>query len=74
MIFKKTQEGLSPLAFHLPLTISTGSLVVGSTEELVVGSTEELVCSKVVGSILVLDSKLVCMAVGSMDRDRSSSL
>lgn len=51
-----------------------GSMAVGSMalDSMVVGSMA--VDSKAVDSILALDSILVCMAVGSKDRGRSSSL
>ena len=85
----QTQEGRNlpaNLNYHQPISIGQQehNLAVGSTVE-VVGSTvlalehmEEdssfVVGSMEEGSILVLGSILVCMAVGSKDRDRSSSL
>lgn len=51
------------MAVELVCSKAVGSMVVGS-----------MAGSMAVGSIQALDSIQVCMAVGSMDRGRSSSL
>ena len=55
------------MAVGIPF-LELGSMAVGSKQ------VRKVVGSMVVDSILVLDSRLACMVVGSKDRGRSSSL